>query len=379
MRTTRYIPHVEPVSVVVELAGEDHGVIEFVAARRVAAKIADIGNGGIDRAAAGDHVADVAAIGVARVLREDRHARLKGRIRARDVARAGAWAAAFVVPVEDAELRPPVELVVQLKLELALDIVLVNDLALVRPSFAGHRVDVEVVQVAAGLFFFGSGQPELDIVAEGARDGALDQVAVVVGIFRPDLGVGLLGRPHRDDVDRAADGVASIKGALRTAQNLDAVDEERALAGFGGGRGVDAVAVDGDAAIGGVDVGQAADAAQAELVRRLGVLEAGGEVGDILNGVEADQVALGAGEGGDGDRDVLQVLLALFSGDHQFPDVRAAVGVRRRRRGGVGSRRGIGAAGRHGHCAQRARNQQDLLVHSSSPVQLCRRIVRQSP
>ena len=110
---------------------------------------------------------------------------------------------------------------------------------------------------------------------------------------------------------------------------------------------------------------QAAHAAQADTVRGAGIVQARREVGHVLDGVDADQVTPLGGEGRDGDRHVLQALLPLLGGDHQFLDGVADRGAGRPRRLRLG---------RSGHEAQgqgSRRKKPRSVEHLYSP-HLCR-------
>jgi hypothetical protein len=80
-----------------------------------------------------------------------------------------------------------------------------------------------------------------------SRHGNVAAVEAAGGQLRDEA---LLGSGRvRDDADRAADGVAAEQRALRTLQDLDAVDVQQALVRADGARQVHAVDVHADAGI----------------------------------------------------------------------------------------------------------------------------------
>jgi hypothetical protein len=71
-------------------------------------------------------------------------------------------------------------------------------------------------------------QTGLDLHAVGVEhrpaDEAAEDVGVVVAVERIGRRLEVAGRLARDDIDRSADGIAAVQGALRPAQDLDAID-----------------------------------------------------------------------------------------------------------------------------------------------------------
>jgi hypothetical protein len=200
----------------------------------------------------------------------------------------------------------------------------------------GVLVEALLLLVAVGV------QPKADRVGDRPGDGALQPgplIALDEGAQRAaEFPVGTLG----DGVDRATDGVAPVEGALGPAQHLDAVDEDRPAARVLDAGGVDPVVVGGHAIVDAEVVGQPADAADHRAIQEGLVAQAGGEVGDVLDGDDADGVLHLRGDRGDGDRHVLQVLRPLLRGDDQFLD-------------GVGAVLGLGGPGEQGRGQSRRR------------------------
>jgi hypothetical protein len=155
-------------------------------------------------------------------------------------------------------------------------------------------------------------------IRDGTGNGALIGLGVVVADRRADFTLERVGRTLGNDVERTADRVAAVERALRPAQYFDTVGDDRRLACFDVAGGVETVRVGRDAGIGAVVVGQTANAAQAHAIERAGIGQAGGEVGQVLDVRDTEQIARLAGERGDRHRHVLQARLALFRGDDDF-------------------------------------------------------------
>ena len=124
-----------------------------------------------------------------------------------------------------------------------------------------------------------------------------------------------------DDVDRAADRVASVEGALRAAQHFDALDVRQVPVLSDLAPEVDAVDVDADAGVGGDEVILQADAAD-ERVGGRGVagrearhVQVRNELADVDQVGDALPLKLLAGKGGDRDGHLVDALLALLGGD----------------------------------------------------------------
>ena len=88
---------------------------------------------------------------------------------------------------------------------------------------------------------------------------------------QPNRRLGLVGRYPRHDVHRAADDVAPVEGALRSAQHLDPLDIDEVGQHAGRPRQIDAVEIHGAARVGAGEDDVGADAADGEL-RKAGVL-----------------------------------------------------------------------------------------------------------
>src|SRR6185369_4613608 len=89
---------------------------------------------------------------------------------------ARARTAAAVVPMDQADLEPGLELLAELRLELALEEGRVDDAAFV----TRRRGGADVVEPALGLLVPVAGQAELQPVGDRTGDRGLQQVAVVV-------------------------------------------------------------------------------------------------------------------------------------------------------------------------------------------------------
>ncbi len=221
--------------------------------------------------------------------------------------------AGAVRPCRAVNARPDVEIVADFSLELTFYVPGVDDVA-----FLGHAGD-DVLGIAETLTLPVGIDAVLPVVVDRAADRAFHIGVVVVFVTGPNFCIELIGRPLRDDVDRAADRVAAIECSLRTAKDFNAVDAERGATRFHRKALVDAVRVVGDARVGGEHVGLPADAAQCHAVGRRRVRHARREVRHVLDAGDADPVALFAGERGDGHRNGLNVLHAPFGRhDHGF-------------------------------------------------------------
>jgi hypothetical protein len=82
-----------------------------------------------------------------------------------------------------------------------------------------------------------------------AADRAFGHDTVIVAHAQAKIGAQILGRRARDDIDRAARGIASVKRALRPAQNLDTLDVVKAAQRRRRARDEDAIGMKSDAAL----------------------------------------------------------------------------------------------------------------------------------
>ena len=150
----------------------------------------------------------------------------------------------------------------------------------------------------------------------------------------PDAGAGagIRARPARHDVDRAADGVSPVQGALRPAQHLDALNvrEIPVLADLAAE--IDAVHVHADAGVRGNQVILGADAAD-EGIRRGRVArgeggdgQVGHELADIDEVRDAALHHLVAVEDAERGGYVVEALLPFGRGDDHFLDQRGLIG-----------------------------------------------------
>ena len=343
------------------LGRDDVGVVQRNRLLGVRGELAWVGVGrvGAARRREVDDVGRQAAAGEARV--HEQRARQVGRgvDGAGRIAGARASAAAAVVPAGQGHLHPAFQMLAELRLQLAFDIVLVDDVAL-----AGHAGN-DVGEVAVALLFPVASEAELQVGRQRAGDRGFQQRAAIVAHRGANFAVGLFGRALGDHVDRAADGVAAVERALRAAEHFDPVDEQRRAAGFNGRGGVDAVRIGSDAGVGGLHVGQAADAAQADAVQLARIGQAGREVGHVLDGVDTQEVALLGGVGRNGDRDVMQALAPLFGGDDQFLDGAPRADGRRCGRGAGLRAGGCSEGDREEHGARRQKA--NLVIHLNLP------------
>ena len=335
-----------------QVVGEDIGLLQPDRPGGVHAELARVAGAGVHRTAAvALHVRRQAAIAEPGVGDDIVALGLLSEVVGRGrIAGARARAAAAVIPADDAELDPVLEPLVKFELELRFQEKLVDNAAFV----AGGGRGAEVLEPALGLLFPVAGDAEANALGERARHRGFEQGVVVVRVGAAHLGVEVFGRALGHDVDGAADGVAAVERALRAAQHFDPIDEDRRFASLHGRGGVDAVRIHRNRAIGGVGVAEAADAAQRDAVGLGGILQARREVGDVLDRVDPDKVTLFRRKGGHGHRHVLQALLALFSGDHQFFD---GVGSGGRR---SGARLGLDRRGGQGRGQQRAGRQESV-------------------
>ena len=67
------------------------------------------------------------------------------------------------------------------------------------------------------------------VLDRGATDGAFGAELVVITGGEPNARLERIGRLTSDDVDRAADRVTPIERALRTPQDLDALDVQESM------------------------------------------------------------------------------------------------------------------------------------------------------
>src|SRR5262249_31916663 len=117
-----------------------------------------------------------------------------------------------------------------------------------------------------------------------------------------------------DFIDRAGERVAARQRSLRPAENLDAIEVEGGAAGGDRERLVKTVIVIRDRRVGALRVRLPSHTAQEHAVEGGLIGETRREVGHVLDRLDADRVALLAGEGRNGDGNRLKVLRALFRG-----------------------------------------------------------------
>ncbi len=195
----------------------------------------------------------------------------------------------------------------------------------------GARGQVRAVAVAGVA---GNRAADAEGVGQGrrARGDQINLVIAAVGAFERQFRV--LAQALGDVFDRAADGVAAIEGALRSAQNLQSLDIENIQHRTLRTGHIDVVNIEADAGLEapqGVLLADAADeagqgrvGAARDLDRGVrGLLLQGGDVGG------AGLFEALAVDGGDGDRHVLQALLTATGGDDDVIDTGGLLGLRR--------------------------------------------------
>ncbi len=171
-------------------------------------------------------------------------------------------------------------------------------------------------------------------VAAGANVRAVERA---IGGF--DVSAAVTVRALREQLDGAAERVLAGERALRTAQHFDAVDVEQVEHRAQQDAVVDVIDVDADARFEGeaaVVLADAADVGLRDGAEARGTLHAHDvrrERGDIGDRGGAASLKLLGVHGGDGDRRLLQTLLAELRGDHHlFEDHRLIAGCVLRQR-----------------------------------------------
>ena len=104
-----------------------------------------------------------------------------------------------------------------------------------------------------------------------SADGSISAERVVVAGADPRARLEAVRGLARDDVDGAADGVATVEGSLRSAENFDALDVEKIHEGHGGPSEVDPVEMDRGTLIAAAGASRGPDAANFHL-RLMGAL-----------------------------------------------------------------------------------------------------------
>ena len=138
--------------------------------------------------------------------------------------------------------------------------------------------------------------------------------------------LGRIGQALGDILHRAADGVATVERALRTAQHLDALDVVDVEDGGLRTVEVDVVEIDADALLEAGDRILLPDAADEGAERRVGaarylerhVRRGVADVGDVERALILERLAA---VGGDGDRHVLEIFRTAARGDENFTAV----------------------------------------------------------
>ena len=235
------------------------------------------------------------------------------------------------VVVACGDLGPPVENRTDVAFELALDVI-AGAVTSLRDAAALVNAAQVLVKAIARLVGVVGTKAITYGVADRSRKSAFNEGLLETVVAGADLGLEVVGGALGDIVDRAAVGVATEQGVLRTAQNLDLVDEEGGVLQDRGGVGaiINTVNIHGDAGFDRQIVGVSTDAAHVGAIIVGGVVQARREVGHVLNRRYALQVERFGGERGDGGRYPLEVLRAFLRRDD---DLRQARVVHRRFRG----------------------------------------------
>ncbi len=226
-----------------------------------------------------------------------------------------------------------------------------QDAAHQRIERAARRVDageVHPVDIAVLLLRHAGDAREERIGDLEIQAGAqIDPVTAAIGDF------GIAARPFgllRIELDRAADRVAAGERALRAAQDLDAVEIEQIEHRSGQGRIIDVVDIEADPRLqrrAGIILADAADiGAERRPEHRALLLERDRRclVGDFGDVGLAARLKGRAGNGGDRDRRILQLLRSELGGHHDIAD-------RSRRRLIGRALRGSGAGNRLAGCS----------------------------
>ena len=104
-------------------------------------------------------------------------------------------------------------------------------------------------------------------VADRARDRPLDVDHVVAAIGDRAAGAEFLARPARHQLQRTADGVLAVQGALGSAQDLDALQIEQVELGAADAAVIDVIDIDADSGIEGLQGVRLAHAADVDVGR----------------------------------------------------------------------------------------------------------------
>ncbi len=198
----------------------------------------------------------------------------------------------------------------------------------------------------------------LDVVVVGERQFRV----------RAEGAVGLVG----DDADCTRDGIAAEQGALRSLHDLRALDVVHGGHDAAGAARPDAVHEHGDRRVAADAEVVGRDAAHRERIGEavLGLAgEARREVHDAADVGHAAFLQHVAGEGGHGERHVLERLLSLLRRDHDFleaHDLFLGLGCRLRRRGRLLLGEGGERAGQRGDDG-RVDRRTDRIIHVYPP------------
>ena len=179
------------------------------------------------------------------------------------------------------------------------------------------------------------GEPALQVVAERAGDGAVDDHLVEAAVREVGVALEFLRRRVRDELDRAARRVPAEQRALRAAQRLDAREVEDREAREVDRARVAVVLVHGDRGFLLVAVVVLRDAADVEHDLRARVrvhAQVRHGLHDVGRRGDVEVLQRAVVERRHRDADVLDVLLAALRGDHDFLEGRGRTRLRGRGR-----------------------------------------------
>ena len=185
---------------------------------------------------------------------------------------------------------------------------------------AGDRVLAEAVAILA----LDRDPPQYPVRPERAAQRTLEVDVVVITVGEPRVAAQFLGRLGGDQVDRAADGIAAVQGALGPAQHLDALEVEERSELRLRARDDRAVHVQRDTGLAARRRGVRADAAYGELrhVEVVAEVDARHDQLQVLDVVDVRGRKPLAAQGRDRRADFLQRLLAFLRGDDDFLELR---------------------------------------------------------
>ncbi len=151
-------------------------------------------------------------------------------------------------------------------------------------------------------------------------EAGIQAQCVVAAVAGRGIAAEALARLARDEVDRAAGGIATVQRALWSAQHFDAIHVEQRHRQDVGAIDVFAIDVDDDRSILGFVVGGRADAAHGDLHRALVLVQLHDrrDLVDVVHVGEAGIAQLLRIDHVDRDRNILDALLAVLRRDDDF-------------------------------------------------------------